>query len=75
MDKIQTASDILRKKIKQVAEDKNVHDNKNPSRLYCQFTIEAIASLTGMPVDKLVEKINKNAVQKEMGVTQLKLPL
>lgn len=70
-----TASEILRKKIKKTAEDKNVHDNKNPSKLYCSFAIESIAALIGMPVDKLVEKINKNAVQKEAEVTQMKLPL
>lgn len=51
------APEILRLKIKSLAETLGIFDNKVPSRTYCAITIQAMAALLDMSITDLTVKI------------------
>ena len=51
------APEILRLKIKNLAETQGVFDNKVPSRTYCAITVQVMAALLDMSITDLTAKI------------------
>ena len=51
------APEILRLKIKSLAETQGIFDNKVPSRTYCAITVQVMAALLDMSITDLTAKI------------------
>ena len=53
----ENAPEILRLKIREIAESHNIYDRKVPSRTYCAIIIQAMAKLLGMSVHEMTRRI------------------
>ena len=51
------APEVLRLKIKSLAETQGIFDNKVPSRTYCAITVQVMAALLDMSITDLTAKI------------------
>ena len=51
------APEVLRLKIKNLAEAQGIFDRQVPSRTYCAITIQAMAALLDMSITDLTAKI------------------
>lgn len=51
------AAEILRLKIKELAENQGIFDRRSPSRTYCGIAIQAMAALLDMSITDLTNKI------------------
>ena len=53
------APEVLRLKIKSLAETQGIFDNKVPSRTYCAITIQAMAEFLGISITNLTQVIER----------------